>query len=322
MKKILSIIITVILTVLMMFPVNTQAAANVTKAGTVNITSGSLNVRRSASSSSAVISSLKKHSFVALVSKSGSWWYTEYEKGKFGYVHGDYITTMSGVPMTVSISSGSLNVRSGPSTAYEKTGSLTRGERVIVLSSSGEWKRILYHGTKTGYVSRSYLKDPSEVSSYPALKLSVPDYKQTDSRWADVIIGNSGKTIGKIGCATTAIAMMQSYRTGTTIYPDAMSKKLSYSSTGNVYWPSDYVVTTNGSGYLAKIYDILKQGKPVLFGAKNSYGGQHWVVITGYKGGDSLTTSGFIINDPGSKTRTTLSQFMNSYPVFYKYFHY
>ena len=322
MKKILSIIITVILTVLMLFPVNTQAAATVTKAGTVNITSGSLNVRRSASSSSAVISSLKKHSFVALVSKSGLWWYAEYEKGKFGYVHEDYITTMSGVPMTVSISSGSLNVRSGPSTAYEKTGSLTRGETVIVLSSSGEWKRILYHGTKTGYVSRSYLKDPSEVSSYPALKLSVPDFKQTDSRWSDVIIGNSGKTIGKIGCATTAIAMMQSYRTGTTIYPDAMSKKLNYSSSGNVYWPSDYVVTTNGTGYLAKIYDLLKQGKPVLFGAKNSYGGQHWVVITGYKGGDALFASDFIINDPGSKTRTTLGQFMNSYPVFYKYFHY
>lgn len=322
MKKILSIILTVILTGLMLFPVNTYAAVTPTKAGTVNISSGSLNVRRSASSSSAVISSLKKHTFVALVSKSGSWWHVEYEKGKFGYVHSDYITTMSGKAMTVSISSGSLNVRSGPSTAYAKTGSLTRGETVIVLSSSGEWQRVLYHGTKTGYVSRSYLKDPSAVSDYPAVKLSVPDYKQTDSRWANVLIGNSGKTIGKIGCATTAIAMMQSYRTGTTIYPDAMSKKLSYSSSGNVYWPSDYVVTTNGTGYLSKIYDILRQGKPVLFGAKNSYGGQHWVVITGYKGGDSLTPSGFIINDPGSHTRTTLAQFMNSYPVFYKYFRY
>lgn len=322
MKKLISIILTVILTGLMLFPVNTYAAVTPTKAGTVNISSGSLNVRRSASSSSAVISSLKKHTFVALVSKSGSWWHVEYEKGKFGYVHGDYITTMSGKAMTVGISSGSLNVRSGPSTAYAKTGSLTRGETVIVLSSSGEWQRILYHGTKTGYVSRSYLKDPSAVSDYPAVKLSVPDYKQTDTRWANVIIGNSGKTIGKIGCATTAIAMMQSYRTGTTIYPDAMSKKLSYSSSGNVYWPSDYVVTTNGTGYLSKIYDILRQGKPVLFGAKNSYGGQHWVVITGYKGGDSLTPSGFIINDPGSHTRTTLAQFMNSYPIFYKYFRY
>lgn len=322
MKKILSIIITVILTVLMMFPVNTHAAATVTKAGAVNITSGSLNVRRNASSSSAVISSLKRHTFVSLVSKSGSWWHVEYEKDKFGYVHSDYITVMSGKPMTVSISSGSLNVRSGPSTAYEKTGSLSGGETVITLSQSGEWQRILYHGTKSGYVKGSYLKAPSADSDYPALKLSVPDFKQTDSRWSDVIIGNSGKTIGKIGCVTTAIAMMESYRTGKTIYPDAMSGKLSYSSTGNVYWPSDYVVTTSSTDYLSKIYDILRQGKPVLFGAKNSGGGQHWVVITGYKGGGTLTASGFIINDPGSASRTTLAQFLNIYPVFYKYFHY
>ena len=322
MKKILSIILTIILTGLTLLPLDTHAVNTATKAGTVNISSGNLNVRRSASSSSAIVSSLKKHTFVALVSKSGLWWHVEYEKGKFGYVHGDYITTMSGKPMTVSISSGYLNVRSGPSTDYSKTGNLVKGETVIVLSQTGEWRRILYHGTKTGYVNSVYLKDPSAGVSYPALKLSVPDYKQTDSRWADVRIGNSGKTIRQIGCVTTAIAMIESFRTGTTIYPDTMSKKLSYSSTGNVYWPTDYIVTTNSNDYLSKIYEILKQGKPVLFGAKNSYGGQHWVVITGYKGGDSLTTSGFIINDPGSGSRTTLAQFLNSYPVFYKYFRY
>ena len=69
--------------------------------------------------------------------------------------------------------------------------------------------------------------------------------------------------------------MMESYRTGTTIYPDSMSKKLSYSSSGNVYWPSDYKVVTSNSDYLNKIYEKLKEGKPVLFGAKNSYGTQH-----------------------------------------------
>ena len=115
--------------------------------------------------------------------------------------------------------------------------------------------------------------------------------------------------------------MMESYRTGKTIYPDAMSKKLSYSSSGNVYWPSDYIVTTSSSGYLAKIYDILKSGKPVLFGAKNSQGGQHWVVIKGFRGGN-LTASNFIINDPATVSRTTLQQFLNSYPNFYKYFRY
>ena len=135
-------------------------------------------------------------------------------------------------------------------------------------------------------------------------------------------IGNSGKTIAQIGCVTTGIAMMQSYRTGTTVYPDAMSKKLSYNSSGSVYWPSDYIVTTSSAGYLSRIYELLREGKPVLIGAKNSSGGQHWVVVTGFSGGDTLTASGFTINDPGSASRTNLQQFLNSYPNFYKYFHY
>ena len=101
-----------------------------------------------------------------------------------------------------------------------------------------------------------------------------------------------------------------------------MSKKLSYSSTGNLYWPSDYTVVTSSTGYLNKIYQKLKEGKPVLLGAKNSSGTQHWVVITGFTGGNSLTASGFTINDPGPKYRTNLQQFLNEYPTFYKFFYY
>ena len=116
--------------------------------------------------------------------------------------------------------------------------------------------------------------------------------------------------------------MMESYRTGTTIYPDAMSKKLSYSSSGNVYWPGNYKAVTSSSGYLSKIYEELKESKPVLFGAKKTSGSQHWVVITGYNGGSTLTASGFSINDPGSSRRTNLQHLLNEYPNFYKYFYY
>ena len=307
----------ILLTALCSLP-DASAAEAVYGAGGVSISSGYLNVRKSASAASAVVSTLKKNAFVTLLSKSGSWWRVEYEKGSYGYCHTDYIRELSARAYTVSISSGHLNVRSGPSTDYAKTGSLTKGESVIGLSYSGEWVRILYHGTKTGYVHGRYL---SAGQSSSEIRLSVPSYKQTDPRWADVIIGSSGKTIGKIGCVTTGIAMLESYRSGSAIYPDAMSKRLSYSSTGNVYWPSDYKATTSREGYLSKILDLLRTGKPVLLGAKNSSGGQHWVVITGYTGA-GLTESSFIINDPGSDTRTNLQQFFNSYPVFYKYFNY
>jgi len=60
----------------------------------------------------------------------------------------------------------------------------------------------------------------------------------------------------------------------------------------------------------------------VLLGCKNSYGSQHWVVVTGYTGGSTLTASGFTINDPGTSSRTTLSQFLSVYPSFYKILYY
>ncbi len=323
MRKFTSFILTLVLILgALAIPMNANAATTSSKAGIVSVTSGSLNVRSSASTSGTVVSSLSKGSYVTLISKSGNWWKVEYADEKYGYCHADYISTASGTPATVNITSGSLNVRSGAGTSYSKLASLYKGEVVIVLGASGNWSRILYNGTKTGYVSSQYLSASSSSSTYSKVSLSVPSFKQTDSRWASVEIGTSGKTIAQIGCVTTAIAMMESYRTGTTIYPDAMSKKLSYSSSGNVYWPSNYTVVTSSSGYLSGIYSKLQSGKPVLFGAKKSSGTQHWVVITGYTGGNSLTASGFTINDPGSSSRTTLQHLLNEYPTFYKYFYY
>jgi uncharacterized protein YgiM (DUF1202 family) len=317
MKKFISFILTFIL-IISSFAVSGFAATTSSKAGIVSVTSGKLNVRNSASTTSAVIGSLSKGSYVTLMSKSGNWWRVEYNDGKYGYCHADYIKTVTGTPATVNISSGSLNVRSGAGTSYSKIASLYKGEIVIVLSTTNNWSKILFNGTKTGYVSSQYLSS----NNYSKISLNVPSFKQTDSRWANVKIGTSGKTIAQIGCATTAIAMMESYRTGTTIYPDAMSKRLSYSSSGNVYWPSNYTVVTNSSNYLNGIYNQLKNGKPVRFGAKKASGSQHWVVITGYNGGNTLTASGFVINDPGSKSRTTLQALLNEYPTFYKYFYY
>lgn len=319
MKKITHLFLSIILCFSVIFiPIKSSAATLGSKAGTVSVTSGRLNVRSSASTSSSVVSSLSNGSFVTLISKSGNWWKVEYADNTYGYCHENYIKTVSGTPATVKLSSGSLNVRSGAGVSYSRIASLYNGEIVIVLSSSNGWSKILFNGTRVGYVSSVYLS----TSTLSAISLNVPDFKQTDSRWANVKIANSGKTIAQIGCATTAISMMESYRTSTTIYPDAMSKRLSYSSSGNVYWPGHFKVVTSSSNYLNGIYNQLKNGKPVLFGAKKSSGSQHWVVITGYTGGNTLSASNFTINDPGSNTRKTLQQLLNEYPIFYKYFYY
>lgn len=294
-----------------------RAATLRSKAGAVTTSGGSLNVRSQPSSASAVVVTLKKGNYITLMEKSGSWWRVEYAKGKYGYCHSDYITIVEGTPVTVKTGGGNLNVRSGAGTSYGKTGTLYNGEAVLFLKTQGGWSRVLYHGTKTGWVSGQYLSN-----YYGAVSLAVPSFKQMDSRWGNKLLGNSGKTFAQIGCATTAIAMMESYRQGRTIYPDAMAKELRYTDSGNIYWPSHYQTVTNGAGYLHAIYEKLRQGRPVLFGATNAYGAQHWVVITGYTGASSLKASGFTIQDPGTWSRTNLQQFLGAYPNFYKYFYY
>ena len=297
-----------------LLPVKVQASGR--KAGIVITAGSNLNVRFSPTAGSTVLAKLSKGSYVTLVSKAGAWWQVEYAKGRYSYCHGDYIREVSSNTASVTTGGSNLNVRSGGGAGYARIGSLPKGEQVVILSSAGGWSRILYHGTKTGWVSSQYLSAGSAIS------LAVPSFKQTDSRWANVIIGSSGKTMAQIGCATTAIAMMESYRTGAVTTPAAMAQKLRYTASGSVYWPSHYSVVTNPSGYLSTVYALLKAGKPVLFGARNSYGGQHWVVITGYSGGSTLSPADFTILDPGSGSRTTLQQFLRDYPNFYKFFHY
>ena len=293
------------------------AATLSSKAGAVTTASAALNVRAQPSSGAPVVAQLKKGSYITLMAKSGSWWQVEYAKGKFGYCHSDYITIVQGSPVTVQTNSGSLNVRSGPGTSYPKAASLYKGEAVLLLKTEGDWSRVLYHGTKTGWVSARYLS-----GYYSAVSLNVPNFKQNDSRWAQVVIGDSGKTMKQIGCATTAVAMMESYRTGSLIYPDAMARQLRYTPSGNLYWPEHYRVVTSSSGYLSAIYEKLRQGRPVLLGASNGYGAQHWVVVTGFAGGTSLTADKFTIHDPGTWTRINLGQFVSAFPNFYKYFYY
>ena len=366
-----------------LIPMGANAVDSDSRAGIVATASGSLNVRKSATTSSTVVTKLKKGTYVTLISKSGSWWRISYGKGQYGYCHSDYIDELDSKVAIVATSSGSLNVRSGAGTNYSKVGSLPKGETVLVLLKGSSWSRILYHGSKTGYVSNQYIsiitpeappvtlpetptevptdapsdtpsdapsdtpdetptetpsetatetpsEEPTEVPTeaptvdegrYKSISLDVPYYQQKDERWASKKLGSSGKTIGSIGCTTTAIAMMESYRRGVEIYPDAMSKELRYTSSGSLYWPTDYIVDSTKLN-LQLIYDCLLAGKPVVIGFNKSNGGQHWVLVYGYTGAETLKAQEFLIRDPGNSTRTTLAHLMRDYPTFRRVVYY
>jgi uncharacterized protein YraI len=305
-----------ILTSFIYIPIGAEAVGTQPTAGRVNLTSGNLNVRASPSVSGKWLASLKAGTTVTLYEKSGDFYRVEYASGCFGYCHADYIAAIAGTTATVNTGSSTLNVRSGGGTSYARIGSLPTGTKVIRLSSEDGWARILYAGTRVGYVSEQYLSYPA----YPEISLPVPNFRQTDSRWSWMTLGTSGKTIGKVGCATTGIAMLESYRTGTTVTPAVMCRRLTYTASANVYWPTHYRAVFHYS--LSDIYRLLAEGKPVLLGAKSASGGQHWIVVTGCCATDRLTASAFTINDPGATARKTLADFFEDYPYFDKYFYY
>ena len=317
MKRYFSLILALLfLTSFLYLPIRSEAVSVSLQAGRVTLSYGNLNVRASPSTAGRWLAALPAKTTVTLRGKSGDWWQVEYADGCLGYCHADYITALGGTAATVTAGNSNLNVRAGAGTSFRRIGSLPTGEGVVILSSSGGWARILFDGVKTGYVSERYLTPVG----YAAVSLSVPLYRQTDSRWSWMTLGTSGKTIGRVGCATTGIAMMESYRTGEVLTPATMCRRLTYTSSGNVYWPSHYTAVYRYS--LDEIYGLLAEGKPVLLGSKTAAGGQHWIVVTGCIACRELAPSAFTIHDPGAVSRRTLADFLRDYPYFYKYFYY
>lgn len=223
---------------------------------------------------------------------------------------------------------GRLNVREKASASSQFIGSFPARQEIRVLDETpvkGFYKvsgRDYVTGNDiTGYASEKYISfDPPEK---PQVELDVVSYLQTDERWAEVLLGSTKKTMYDIGCATTALAMSESFLKNEEIYPDQLAEQAIYTSDGEIGWPKDYYWNYNKDMYLDFVYNKLHEGIPVLIGCTRYNGRPHWVLITGYVGdGENLKAKDFLINDPLPYGRTNLRQYLDEYPVFNKLIYY
>lgn len=298
MKKILFILSLI----LILFTVNiNKTQAQTYDVGIVQTSGSNLNIRSSSSTSSSIIGKIPNNNYVEIISSKNDFYYIKYNN-TYGYSSKSYITKLSERSI---ITTDNLNFRKGPATNYSIITTIKKNTTVKVYNTIGNWSYAYYNGNY-GYLHKSYLSNGNLLSLY--------DFKQYDSRWKNINITPT-KTIGQIGCLTTAMAMSESYRTNTLIYPSNMVKRLSYTSSGDMYWPSNYKTNTTSS-YLSKIYNNLLNNKPTIIGAKNSVS-SHFVIVYGING-SSTNLSSYLIYDPASLTRTTLRDFFNSYPTYLK----
>ena len=167
----------------------------------------------------------------------------------------------------------------------------------------------------------------SQTKAETGISYEVPYYAQADPRWGNVYIGT--KTIAKVGCLTSCMAMMHSYYTGTEITPDVMCKQYLTYSNNSLLWAEVYnlgyqVIDVTGNSNttnLKKLYEKLQTG-PVIVGATNVYGGMHYVLVTGCtKSSDTnLSASDFLMHDPGFENKTTLDEHFADYGSWYQFY--
>lgn len=185
---------------------------------------------------------------------------------------------------------------------------------------------ILKHYPGVASISESDCTDSSTGDSSSAG--SYVGWKQTDSRWKNVVLGggtDSSRSIGNIGCLATSISMLiaksgaiDSLPTGNTLkgnfnpgtFVEAMNKAGGFDSGGNLYWAnvekvvSNFVYDSSSKQLLLGLSrtDKLKAIKNKI-SQSNTYcvvevkggQGQHWVAI------DSVNDTNIKMLDPGSK---------------------
>lgn len=184
---------------------NQSQESSGTNTTTKEVNTDSLNVRSGPNTSYSVVGKLKKGEKVKVISESNDWSKIDY-KGNVSYTSSRYLSNVSSQPTDPTptpkpqekpeaikenkiVNTSSLNVRSGPGTNYSKVGTLSKGEKVGIMSESNGWSKIDFKG-KIAYTSTQYLS--SENTQIPPTQ---PDTNPGTNPGGDSSTNIDGATI-------------------------------------------------------------------------------------------------------------------------------
>jgi mannosyl-glycoprotein endo-beta-N-acetylglucosaminidase len=188
----------------------------------VNVTSGTLNLRKSTSTSSAIVTTLSKGMAVKVYSGTKGWAKVSVN-GKTGYVSSGFLSSKSptNIPSSstttaktkyVNVKSGTLNMRNGTSTSASIIVKLAKGTAVMVYSEAGGWAKIKVYG-KTGYVSSAFLSGTSP-SKNPSTGTSASTPVKTTKKVVNV---GASSTLNLRKGPSTSSTVLEKLKNGTEV---------------------------------------------------------------------------------------------------------
>lgn len=119
-------------------------------------TAANVNLRAGASTSTAVIASLKKGAKLRLLGENGDFYLAETKSGTQGYVCKRYISSSAPAQKT-RVTTAYVHMRKGGGMHYDILRTVPKGAAVQVLTVGNYWTKCVYGGT-TGWIKNIYLK--------------------------------------------------------------------------------------------------------------------------------------------------------------------
>ena len=128
-------------------------------------TTANLHLRAGASTSHKSLTVLKKNTKVTATGKTSGKWYQVKSGSKTGWVSSTYLKKVGATAKTPNVNktvtkktSANLNMRSGAGTGHKIVLTIPKNKSVSLTGkNSGNWAQVKY-GSKTGWVSKTYLK--------------------------------------------------------------------------------------------------------------------------------------------------------------------
>ncbi|QTL49763.1 SH3 domain-containing protein [Priestia aryabhattai] len=265
---------------------------------TYKVTASKLNVRSGAGTTYGIIGSVVKDQTLSVVSKSGSWYKINYN-GRTGYVSSDYVqasgTTPSAESTTYIVTASTLNVRSGAGTNYAAIGSMTKGQKLSVVSKSGDWYKINYSG-RTGYVSSDYVQasgtatSPAESTTYIVMASTLNVRSGAGTNYASIGSVTKGQTLSVVSKSGSWYKINYNGRTGyvSSDHVQASGTTPSAESTTYIVTASTLNVRSGAGTNYASIGSVTKGQKLSVVSKSGS-----WYKIN-YNGGTGYVSSDYV----------------------------
>jgi len=128
---------------------------------------GFLNLRAGPSTAYNIRAEMPHGSVMKVLATPGKWFKVKDAYGNVGWAHSNYMSQYPAVHpkpqpahhirYVYAPKHGALNLRTGPSTAYNVLGKMAHGTTVKVLKAQGKWRKVMHPSGTVGWAHNAYL---------------------------------------------------------------------------------------------------------------------------------------------------------------------